>query len=105
MIVREHDPRSAVPQGIGNDRPNGEGRVPGRALVPGEVQAPAAIVQVRNPQALSSRVGLCKATREEGAGRFRSVQLERLFGTLIAHPIQLCGRTTRHDSNRVRYRR
>ena len=57
------------------------------ALVPGQVQALTLSVQVRDPQALSSRAGPGEATREEVAGGCRSVQLERLFGTLIAHPI------------------
>ena len=61
------------------------------ALVPGQMQALTLSVQVRDPQTLSSRVGLGEATREEVAGGSRSVQLERLCGTLIAHPIQLCG--------------
>ena len=68
------------------------------AVVPGQVQALALSVQVRDPQALSSRVGLDEATREEVAGGCRSVRLERLFGTLKAHPIQLCGRRVGDDS-------
>ena len=91
MVVREHDAGASMPYRIGNDGANGEGRVSSRALVPRQMQAVPLIIQMRDPQALSSRIGLGKAAREEGAGRFPFVQLERLFGTLIAHPIQLCG--------------
>jgi len=57
------------------------------------------LVDVRNPQALSSGIGLGKTAREEIACRFESVQLERLRGTLIAHPVELCGSAIQFDSN------
>ena len=104
VIVRKHDPCGPVPYGVRNDGADGEGRVAGGALMVCEVQALPPIVQMRHPQALASRVGLGQATRKERAGGFRSIQLERLFGTLIAHPIQLCRRQLRHDSNRVGFR-
>ena len=62
------------------------------------------LVDVRHPQTLSSRVGLGNAVRKEDAGGLRSVQLERLFGTLIAHSSQLCGARLSNDSNPVIYR-
>ena len=91
MVVGEQDPRAAVERRVRYNRSDGKGRVACTALMPGQVQALTLSVQVRDPQALSSRVGLGEATREEVAGGCRSVQLERLFGTLIAHLIQLCG--------------
>ena len=51
------------------------------------MQAVPVVVQVRHPQALSSRIGPGETAREEIAGGFGSVQLERLFGTLMAHPV------------------
>ena len=58
-------------------------------------------INMRDPQTLSSGIGLGKATREEGACCLEPVQLERLCGTLIAHPIQLCGSLSQFDSNCV----
>ena len=43
-------------------------------------------IDVCDPQALPSGIGLCEALGEERAGRFQPVQLERLCGTLITHP-------------------
>ena len=54
--------------------------------MPGQMDAVQLAIDVRDPQALSSGIGLGEATCEEREGRIRSVQLERLCGTLIAHP-------------------
>ena len=56
------------------------------AFVSEQVKAIPVGIDVCDPQALPSGIGLCEALGEERAGRFRSVQLERLCGTLIAHP-------------------
>ena len=56
------------------------------AFVTEQVKAIPVGIDVRNPQALPSGIGLCEALGEERAGRFQPVQLERLCGTLIAHP-------------------
>ncbi len=87
-----------------DDGSRGEVRTAGIAFVPGQVQAVGFAIDVRDPQALSSGIGLGKAAGEKNAGRLESVQLERLCGTLIAHGALLCGTTSSHDSNRVRVR-
>jgi hypothetical protein len=72
------------------------------AFVAGQVKAIQLLVDVRHEQALSSRIGLGEAAREEVAGRCKSVELERPFGTLMAHAFQLCGGAPSRDSNSIR---
>ena len=86
MVVGEDDAGASMPHRILDDRTEREGGVAFCAVVPRQVHAVRPIVDMRHPQALSSGIGLGEATREKGAGRLGSVQLERLCGTLIAHP-------------------
>ena len=89
MIVRQQDPHAAVRCCVTDDRPRGKvcaARVP---FVPRQMNAVQLAIDVRDPQALSSGIGLGEAACEERAGRIRSVQLERLCGTLIAHPLSM----------------
>jgi hypothetical protein len=55
--------------------------------MPEEMQAVPELVDMRHPQALSSGIGLGEAAGEKSPGPIESVQLERLRGTLIAHPV------------------
>lgn len=85
MIVGEQDSDGAVVCGVRNDRPE---REIGPELVPhviGEVNAVERFIEVRDPQPLDLRVGLGKAAGEEFASGGESVELERVFGTLISH--------------------
>ena len=43
-------------------------------------------IHVCHPQALPGRIGFSEAAGEEAGRSLRSVQPERLFGTLMAHP-------------------
>ena len=69
MIVGDHESLAAMKHRIFDDGAKREGCVAGCALVPRQVQAPTLFVQVRDPQALSSRAGLGEAAREERACR------------------------------------
>ena len=72
---------------IPDDGPQGKIGAAGVAFVAGQVEAIGLTIDVRDPQALSCGIGLGKAASEEGAGCLESIQLERLFGTLIAHAV------------------
>ena len=86
MIVRQKDSHGAVSCCVPNDRPRGKVCAARVSFMPRQMDAVQLAIDVRDPQALSSRIGLGKAASKERAGRIRSVQLERLCGTLIAHP-------------------
>ena len=86
MIVRQQDAHAAVRCCVPNDRPRGKVCAAGVPFVPGKMDAVQLAINMRDPQALSSGIGLGETACEERAGRIRSVQLERLCGTLIAHP-------------------
>ena len=101
MVVGEKDPRGGVQRCVCDDWADRERTARFIAFMMEQVKAIPVGIDVRNPQALSSGIGLGETLSEERAGRFQSVQLERLCGTLIAHPTQLCGQPVRFDSNRV----
>lgn len=86
MVMGQENTGGLVKRSVRYDRAKRERAAGPIAFAPGQVNAVPVAVDVRNPQALSSRIGIGKAARKERAGRFRSVQLERLCGTLIAHP-------------------
>jgi len=88
--MREQQAGTTASKRVRDDGSHGKTR---RALVAdlaSEVKAVGCPVQVRHPQNLTSWIGLAKAAREEGPGCGESLQLE-WFGTLKAHPSQLCG--------------
>ena len=82
----EYDARAVVQRRVRHDGLQRQARAVGIAFVPGQMDAIQLAIDMRDPQALSSGIGLGETACEERAGRFRSVQLERLCGTLIAHP-------------------
>ena len=86
MVVGEKDSRGGVQCCVCDDWADRERTARFIAFMTEQVKAIPVGIDVRNPQALPSGIGLCEALGEERAGRFRSVQLERLYGTLIAHP-------------------
>ena len=86
MVVGEKDPCGGVQRCVCDDWADRERAARLIAFVTEQVNAIPVGIDVRDPQALPSGIGLCEALGEERAGRFKSVQLERLCGTLIAHP-------------------
>ena len=101
MVVGEKDSRGGVQCCVCDDWADRERAARLIAFVTEQVNAVPVGIDVRDPQALPSGIGLCEALGEERAGRFQSVQHERLCGTLTAHPTQLCGQPVRFDSNRI----
>ncbi len=81
----EQKARALLKQRVGDDGADRQVCLAFEAIVPGQVNAIEFAVHMRNPQTLSSRIGLREASGEKRLSRFGSVQLERLFGTLIAH--------------------
>jgi len=86
MRVAEHDPGASATRGIGNDGMDGKSGFRLATVVPAEVDAIQLLIQMRDEQALASRVGFSEAACEEVAGCCESVKLEGPFGTLVAHP-------------------
>ena len=85
MVVGKHDRGATVRGSIEDDladRNVGSGLV---ALVAGDVKAARMIVDMRNPQTFPARVSFSEAAPEEFAGGGKTVELERKFGTLVAH--------------------
>ena len=95
MVVGENDARaSACECRVPDDGAQRESRTAPSPSWRDRCRQFSCLIDVRHPQALSSGIGLGKAAGEEVAGRRQSVQLERLFGTLIAHSALLCGTTS-----------
>ena len=86
VIVCEEQAPAARHRRVGNDRSHWKPSSAGVALMTRQSDALQSKIDMRNPQALSSWIGLVEAVREESASRLQSVQLERLGGTPIAHP-------------------
>lgn len=99
MRVPQDDSGAAAARRICEDQANGKGNLSLIAIVAREVDAIEPIVEVRHEQAFPSRIGFREAAGEEIAGCCEPVELERPFGTLIAHAGELCGGPPRRDSN------
>ena len=104
MRVAKHQSRASAANHVCDDRPDRQRDLSVVAFVTREMDAVQLPVDMGNEQALSSRIGLRQATDEEVAGCSEAAELERPFGTLIAHLSQLCGVGAVFDSNRVRCR-
>jgi len=100
----EDDTGASAACRVRNDCSNGQGRVRPVPFVMGQVNAVQPVVDMGHEQALSSGIGLSEAPCEEVAGCRETIELERRFGTLIAHASQLCSGASIGDSNRVRDR-
>ena len=85
MRVAENDTRASAARGVGDDRVDGKGGLGLIAVMAAEVDAVQLLIDMGDEQALSSRIGFSEAAGEEIAGRCESVELERPFGTLMAH--------------------
>ena len=55
------------------------------AFVAREMQAARIMVEMRHPQAFAARIGIRKAAGEKLASRRKSVEPQRMFGTLVTH--------------------
>jgi len=89
--MRENDPGAAADRRVRDDRPQRQDRTRLIALMPGYVQAAELLVDMRDPQSLPSRVGLCKAIREEVPRCRRAAKSLREFDRPIAHAGALGG--------------
>jgi hypothetical protein len=69
MRVAEYDSRASAASCVRNDGVDGQADLDLLAFVASEMDAVQLLVHVRDEQALSSRIGLCKAAGEEVAGR------------------------------------
>src|SRR5437868_12457020 len=85
MIVREHDPRTAVLRSVGDDRPQGKRRARLVARIALHVHAPRVIIDMSHPQALAHGIRVRHAAGKEFPGCHEAVELQREFGTLIPH--------------------
>ena len=101
MIMRKDDAGTAVLCRIKHDVAQGEVCESCVAVVPANVQATCLLVDMRDPQAFAGRVRIGNAAREKGAGGDKAVELERRFGTLIAHAATLPAAALADDRNRV----
>ena len=82
VVMGKDDPGASVGGGIGDDlahREIGAGLV---TLVAGKMEAAGLIVDMRDPQAFTARVGIGDAAGEEAARGSQAIELERKFGTL-----------------------
>ena len=89
MVVGKDDPGASVRGGVGDDlaqRKVGTGLV---AAMPGQVKASCLVVDMRDPQALEPWIGIREATGKERLGGVETVELQRVFGTLIPHGKEL----------------
>jgi hypothetical protein len=65
-----------------------------------DVQATRFAINMRHPPAFARRVGIGDAAFEKAARRLNSVELQRVFGTLVHRPV-LSEAVARSDANRV----
>ena len=89
MIVGKHDAGAPVDGGIADDRPQREIDPAFVAVMVTEVQAVQLVVDMRDPQTLTSGVRFGDAAGKECPGCGEALELERKFGTLISHAPRL----------------
>ena len=85
VIVRENETRAAVSCRVNDDFSK---RKPGSILVApvlGKVKAAGLFVDMGDPKALAGGIGVSQASGEELASGRQAVELNREFGTLVAH--------------------
>ena len=93
----QDDACTAMLGGVGDDVAQGEGSAAFIAVMASEVDAVRAVVDMRDPHAFPRGVAFREATRKEGLGGGRAVDLQREFGTLIPHSNLLGeGEASRH---------
>ena len=82
----EHDACAMVSGSIGEDLGNWQGARSSSAVMMREMEASRLLVDMRHPQSVPARIGFCEASRKKIAGRVEAMELQRKFGTLVAHP-------------------
>jgi hypothetical protein len=102
VIVSEDKSGAAVNRRVGDDRAQGKRRAALIASVAGDVEAARLVVDMRDPQALATRIGVGEAPGEEAARRFQPVEFQRQFGTLNSHGRRVGGAGAASYLNRVR---
>lgn len=85
MGMPEDDAGTSTPCRIRDDRSNGQGCAHPVAFVTGQMDAIQPIIDMGHEQTFSGRIGLGEAASKEVAGCCETIELERRFGTLIAH--------------------
>ena len=82
----KHDACASVRGSIGDDPCNWE--VVGEliAFMAGKMEAARLLIDMRDPQDVAARVTFCEASGKKLAGGVQAVELQRKFGTLVAHP-------------------
>ena len=101
MVVREDDAGAVVLRCIDDDRPQREVHPALVAFVAADVEAARLIVDMRDPKALARKVEFGKAASEELPRGGKAIELQRVFGTLVAHGLVLAERGAPFDLNRV----
>ena len=99
--VAENDTRASAASSIGDDCVDGQGGLRLIAVMAAEVDAVQLLIDMGDEQALSSWIGFSEAAGEEIAGCCESVELERPFGTLMAHAYSLGRRPSSDDLNHI----
>ena len=102
VIMPEDDPRACAPRRIGDDRADGQESFRFAAFVTSEVNAVQLLVDMCDEEEFAVRIGLGEAAGEKVAGSCESAELQRPFGTLMAHGLKLCRAMPADDSKRVR---
>ena len=101
MVVREENSRAAVLDRLDDDAAQRQRDAVLVALVTREMEAPRVAVEMDDQHAFMRRVQLGKAAREELARSGEPVELQREFGTLMAHLPDVSNATLPNDTNRV----
>ena len=70
---------------VGDDRPEGKIGAFLNACVAAQVDATRLLIDMRDPQAFGSRIGIGEAAGEEVARGCAPVQFQRKIGTLVSH--------------------
>jgi hypothetical protein len=85
VVMRKDEAGAAVERRIGDDRVEREIRAGRTAVMVREPKAVRMAIEVCDRQAFASGIGLGKAAGKECAGDGETVELQRKFGTLMAH--------------------
>lgn len=97
----KHDPGATMGYNVDDDRAQWEICARLIASVAAQVNAEELAVEVRNPQAFTGWIGIREAAGEEASDRYRTIQFQREFGTLISHSGSLSAAVAASHLNRV----
>ena len=99
VVVGKDDSGATLNGGVGDDVPQRKRRSRLVALVARQVHAARLIIDMGDPQAFATGIGIGEATRKECARGGKAVQLQRKFGTLISHKPRLKEIVPANDRN------